>query len=109
MRSVAETALATRVDLREADAVLDDVLDELVELVVEQGADPDAVAAEVWGRAAQGASGGAPRARVDGGGAGTARAGRRSRPPAPWRTAARWRSSCARRPRSSTAGSSPAT
>ena len=78
VRSVAETALATRVDLREADAVLDDVLDELVELVVEQGADPDAVAAEVWGRAAQGASGGAPETRSDGG-----EQGGPSRPPEP--------------------------
>jgi MoxR-like ATPase len=54
VRAVAETALATRVELREADAGLDEVLDELVELVVEQGADPDVAAAELWGRASQG-------------------------------------------------------
>ena len=59
IRSVAEIALATRVDLRDADAGLADVLDELVELVVERGADPDVVATELWGRAAEGASGGA--------------------------------------------------
>ena len=108
--SVAEIALATRVDLREADAGLEDVLDELVELVVEQGADPDVVAAEVWGRAAEGVSGGArERLRPRPTPATRRRGGLRSRPPARWRTAARWRSSCARRPRSSTAGSSPAT
>jgi MoxR-like ATPase/Mg-chelatase subunit ChlD len=59
VRAAAQIALVTRVDLREADAVLADVLDELVELVVEQGADPDVAATEVWGAAAGGASGGA--------------------------------------------------
>jgi MoxR-like ATPase len=58
VRAVAETALANRVDLRDADSELGDVLDELVELVVEQDADPDVVATELWGRAAGGVTGG---------------------------------------------------
>lgn len=50
LRAAAQTALATRVELREGDAWLGDVLDELVELVVHQGADPDVMAPAAWAR-----------------------------------------------------------
>ena len=61
VRAAAETALATRVELRDGDAELGDLLDELVELVVERGEDPDVGAAAWWGvraddRRAQGAA-----------------------------------------------------
>ena len=49
MRAAAQAALATRVDLRDASAALPGVLDELVELVVEQGADPEDAAPLIWG------------------------------------------------------------
>jgi MoxR-like ATPase len=42
LRRAAEAALATRVELRDADGGFDAVLDELLELVVERGEDPDA-------------------------------------------------------------------
>ena len=54
LRAAAETALATRVELRDGDAVLADVLDELVDLVVERGEDPEAVASALWGDRADG-------------------------------------------------------
>jgi Mg-chelatase subunit ChlD len=82
VRAAAQNALATRVDLREADAGLGEVLDELVDLVVKQGVDPDAVAAEMWGRAAVGEPGGAraPAAAKAGADAGDDRP---PRPPEP--------------------------
>jgi MoxR-like ATPase/Mg-chelatase subunit ChlD len=49
VRTAAGAALATRVELRDGDAQLDDVLDELVELVVERGEDPEASAPDHWG------------------------------------------------------------
>jgi MoxR-like ATPase/Mg-chelatase subunit ChlD len=49
VRRAAGTALATRVELRDGDTELGDVLDELVELVVERGEDPEAVAVDLWG------------------------------------------------------------
>ncbi len=54
VRTAAETALATRVELRDGDADLGDLLDELVELVVERGEDPDVAAAAWWGEPADG-------------------------------------------------------
>ena len=45
LRRAAAAALATRVEMRDGDGGLDVVLDELVELVVGRGEDPDAVAA----------------------------------------------------------------
>ncbi len=54
LRATAETALATRVELRDGDAVLGDVLDELVDVVVERGEDPEAAAAALWGESADG-------------------------------------------------------
>ena len=111
LRAAAEIALTTRVDLRDGDAGLGDVLDELVELVVEQGARPGGGGAGAVGRApvrARPARRGPGRRRsraMRGGAARAAGAGRSAR----WRTAARWRSRCARRPKTWTAGSSPAT
>ena len=56
MRRAAEAALATRVELRDADGGFDAVLDELLELVVERGEDPDAAfAAGAFGGEADGA------------------------------------------------------
>ena len=64
LRRAAAAALATRVELRDADGGLDALLDELVELVVERGEDPDATFA-AGGRAARrsrrGAASGPPR------------------------------------------------
>lgn len=45
LRPAAEAALAMRVELRDADGDLVGLLDELVELVVDRGEDPDALAA----------------------------------------------------------------
>ena len=42
LRRAAEAALPTRVELRDAEAGLDEVLDDVFELVVESGEDPDA-------------------------------------------------------------------
>ena len=57
LRRAAEAALTTRVELRDAGGGFDAVLDELLELVVERGEDPDAAfAAGAFGRG----SGGAP-------------------------------------------------
>jgi MoxR-like ATPase len=53
LRAVAETVLTTRVELRDGDARLGDVLDELVELVVEHQEDPDEAAPGLWGRSPQ--------------------------------------------------------
>jgi hypothetical protein len=62
-RRVAETALATRVELHDADTGLGEVLDELVDLVVTQGEDPDAVSPTAWpARADDAASRPGPRA-----------------------------------------------
>ena len=54
LRAAAETALATRVELRDGDAVLGDVLDELVDVVVERGEDPEAAGAALWGESTDG-------------------------------------------------------
>jgi MoxR-like ATPase/Mg-chelatase subunit ChlD len=82
LRAAAETALATRVELRDADAALGDVLDELVQLVVEEGADPEAVAVDLWGRDSRRGSG-ATLGPADAGGGGEAdRDASRPDPPA---------------------------
>jgi MoxR-like ATPase/Mg-chelatase subunit ChlD len=68
LRRAAETALANRVELREAGTRLGEVLDEIMDLVVRRGGDPDtAGAAGAWGAGAEPAAppagAGAARAR----------------------------------------------
>jgi MoxR-like ATPase len=81
LRRVAETALATRVELRDADTGLGEVLDELVDLVVTRGEDPDAAAPAAWSARADGA---APQPGAGAAGADGPEGGRRpTRPPEP--------------------------
>ncbi len=65
LRRAAHAALAGRVELRDADSEFDDVLDELVEVVVTRGEDPDEVFAATSG---VGRPTGAPCGREPGGG-----------------------------------------
>ena len=66
LRAAAEIALTTRVELRDGDARLGVVLDELVELVVEQDQDPVEVAPGPWRRSPVRAREGAAEARAAG-------------------------------------------
>ena len=61
LRGAAQAALTGRIELRDADAGFDEVLDELLEVVVERGEDPDVALA--LGTSGARASAGASRAR----------------------------------------------